>query len=90
LKVWCNFPRAWSAYGLGTRLELRLEPDATVGVLLEVLRAHADPRLRSLLIDSDGQPKVLICLAGETLAASARLQDGQELQFIVPIAGGAA
>jgi hypothetical protein len=69
---------------------MRLEPGAKVEHLLEALRARADPRLRALLLDSEGQPKVLICLGGVMLGASAELHDGQDLVFIVPIAGGAA
>jgi molybdopterin converting factor small subunit len=88
VKVWCEFPRAWRAYGLALRLEVPLEAGATVGHLLQALQSRADSRLRSLLMDSDGRRKTLVFVAGAPVDDSRRLEDGDTVLFVAPIAGG--
>lgn len=61
------------ALGHGARRALDLEPGATVA---DVLRAI------------DGLPAVRVARRGRLIAEDAPLEDGDELDLVVPIAGG--
>ena len=88
MKVYCHFPRVWKVYKLPSLYVIEIHGDASVNDVVRQLCNEGGETLQSLLIDSEGQRKVMITMENDVITDESLLKDKDSLTFTLPISGG--